>query len=354
MKKSIQQLSFLSVFILAIFTFQGCSEESSITEPITEIKTQTPFELYLTDCPFEAEEVNVEIIGVVLEDKDGVRETLTTESGIFNLLNFTDGIDVLLAYGNISLDNLKIIYIELGGQNTIVVDGETFPLDLVEDNIVKINVDLDRLDQVEFLVDFFACTSIIENANGFFLKPVIKFIGDRDKDVNLVEDLIEGFEKCYELVFPISLVNKEDETVTANNRAELIEILIDNEIKDAVFPINLLNVNGNPIQVYSLADASIIKDCALNEEEDEEDDEEIDELLDLLNKLDKCYDIVFPISLLDESNNALEATNVEELIFIFESNTIENVVFPIQLIDTNGSTININEAFEIAFLDLDC
>ena len=352
MKKSIQQLSFLSVLILAIFIFQGCAKENSVTEPITEIKTQSPFELYLTDCPFEAEEVNVEIIGVVLEDRDGEKETLTTDSGIFNLLNFTDGIDILLAYGNISLDNLKNIYIELGSQNTIVVDGETFPLQLVEDNIVKINVNLDRLDQVEFLVDFFACTSIIENANGFFLKPVIKFIGERDTDVELVEDFIEGFEKCYELVFPISLINKDDETLTATSRTALIEILITNEIKDAVFPINLLDVNGDPVQVNSLADARIIKDCELREEEEEE--EEIDELMDLLNKLEECYDIVFPISLLDENNNSIEANNVNELIIIFESNTIENVEFPIQLIDGDGSTININQALDLALLDLDC
>ena len=138
MIKSIQQLLFLSALVVTIFIFQGCSEENSIVEPIDEIKTESPFELYLTDCPFEAEEVNVEIIGVVLEDRDSERETLTTDSGIFNLLNFTDGIDVLLAYGNISLDNLKTIYIELGSRNTIVVDGEIFPLQLVQDNIVKI------------------------------------------------------------------------------------------------------------------------------------------------------------------------------------------------------------------------
>lgn len=350
MNTYIHLLKFVSILILSAILFQGCAKDEPVSEPIIE----NPFELYLTDCPFEAQEVNVEIIGVVLEDKDGKKESLTTDSGIFNLLNFTDGIDILLAYGNVSLDNLKNIYIELGTQNTIVVDGETFPLQLIQDNIVKIKVDLDRLDQSEFLVDFFACTSIVENANGFFLKPVIKFIGERESDVELVEDMIEGLEKCYQLVFPISLVNNDDETLTANNRLELIEIIISNEIKDAVFPINLLDLNGDAVQINSLEEASLIKDCDLQDDGEEDEEEETDEMLDLLNQIEECYDIVFPISLVDNNGNAIDANNVNELIIIFESNTIENVVFPIQLNDLDGSTININEAIEFALLDLDC
>lgn len=344
------KLKFFSFLILAAFIFQGCSKDNPISEPILEIETTAPFELYLTDCPFEAEEVNVEITGVVLEDRDGERETLTTNSGIFNLLEFTNGIDVLLAYGDINLDNLKNIYIELGTQNTIVVDGETFPLQLIEDNIVKIKVDLDRLDQIQFLVDFFACTSIVQNANGFFLKPIIKFKGDRENSDELVEELIESFEKCYDIVFPISLVAKGGQTLTANNRIDLIGIIISNEIEDAVFPINLLDLDGDPVQINSLEEARLIDDCELREEEEDE----LTGLEGLISQLTECYDIVFPISLLDQNGNTVNANNIEELIIILETSTIDNVVFPIQLIDEDGSEININQEVDIVLLDLDC
>jgi len=355
MSTTLQGLRILSLFILATIIFQGCAKEEAIIEPVQEpseeLVNETPFELYLTDCPFEAEEVNVEITGVILEDQNGEREALITNAGIFNLLNFTNGLDTLLAYGSLSIDNIKNIYIELGTQNTIVVDGETFPLQLIQDNIVKIKVDLERIDQLEFLVDFFACTSIIENANGFFLKPVIKFLGERDHDTELAEDLIESFEKCYSIDFPISLININDEILTANDRTELIDIIISNEIKDAVFPVNLLNIHGDPIQVNSLAEARLIDDCSLNENEEEEP---IGEIQELIMKLDECYDIVFPISLVNNNGETLEATDIIQLIFIFENNTIEDVVLPIQLIDDNGTTVTINSAVDIAFLDLDC
>ena len=347
----INNLIFLSLLALTAIIFQGCSKEDSISEPIVEIETETPFELYLTDCPFEADEVNVEILSVILEDENGEIESLITNAGIFNLLDFTDGIDTLLAFGDISITNIENIHIELGDRNTIVVDGETFPLQLVENNTVTINVDLGTIDHLAFLVDFFACTSIVQDESGYFLNPIIKFKGDRESSQELIEDIFEDFEECYQLVYPISFIAKNDQTLIANDRMGLINILIDNEIKDVIFPINLLDPTGNTISINTVEDVSLLTDCDLLEEEEEE---EIDELMGLLEKLDECYDIVFPISLLDTTGDAIEANNIEDLVRIFENNEIDNVVLPIQLIDVDSTTIEINEAFELLLLDLDC
>ena len=345
-----QRLKFLGLFIAGIFIFQSCTNDVvSVKETV-----QQPFELYLTDCPYEAEEVNVEIISVILEDMAGEQVNLNTNEGIYNLLDFTDGIDTLLAFGNIELDNIDNIYIELGSQNSMVVDGETFPLQIEGDHTVDINVDIDNLEYTEFLVDFFACTSIIQVGGEYFLNPIIIFKGDRAEHEELIADLIENFESCYELVFPISFLDESGNTITANNRMELINILITTEIKDIVLPISVKDQDNNLIEINTLEEAEIISDCEFVFEEEDEEDEEVNEFAELIEKIDECYDIVFPISLLNGAGDILEANNDQDLIDLFENNEIENAIFPIQLIDNNGAAININSAAELFFLNLEC
>jgi len=347
-----QRLKFLGLFIASVFIFQSCANDNVAT---IEETVQQSLELYLTDCPYEADEVNVEIISVILEDDAGELVTLNTNVGVYNLLDFTDGIDTLLAFGNIALDNIENIFIELGSQNSIVVDGETFPLEIEGDHTVNINVDIDNLEYTEFLVDFFACTSIIEVGGEYFLNPIIIFKGDRAEHEELIADLIEDFESCYELVFPISFLDENSNTITANNRAELIAILISTEIKDIVLPISVKDQENNLIEINTIEEAQIISDCEFVIAEDEEEDEdEVNKYAELLERIDECYDIVFPIALLNNNGESLDANNNLDLIEIFENNEIENVVFPIQLIDTNGETININNAGEVIFLDLEC
>lgn len=356
MSTTIQGLKILSLFIIATIIFQGCAKEEAIIEPVQEpseeLVNEIPFELYLTDCPFEADEVNVEILNVLLEDKDGEVESLITNSGVYNLLDFTNGIDTLLAFGNIEIDNIESIYIELGNQNTIVVDGVTFPLQLEGNNTIEIGVNLESIDHLAFLVDFFACTSITLDQGEYFLNPIIKFKGEQENSAELIEDLIEDFEECYQLVFPVLFLDKNGETLTATSRQSLIDILINNELSDVLFPINLLDPNGDAVQINAIEDVELLADCDLFTEE--EDEEVIGQFEELLNQLEECYDIVFPLTLIDQNNNALEATNPDELLQIFENNQIEDVEFPVQLIDSNGETININQAVDFLLLDLDC
>jgi hypothetical protein len=345
-----QRLTFLGLFVASVFIFQSCANDDVAT---VEENVQQSFELYLTDCPYEADEVNVEIISVLVEDFNGATAALNTNTGIYNLLDFTDGIDTLLAFGTIELENIKNIFIELGGQNSIVVDGESFPLQIEGDRTVEISVDIENIVYNEFLVDFFACTSIIQIGEAYFLDPIIIFKGDRAEHEELIIDLIEDFESCYELVFPISFIDENSNTVTANTRMELVDLLISTEIEDIVLPISVKDQEGNLIAIHTLEEAQIFSDCepVIVEEEDED---EVNEFADLLEKIDECYDIVFPIALLNDLGESLDANNNQELIEIFENNEIEDAVFPIQLIDTNGAHVDINNAGELFFLDLEC
>jgi len=324
MSTIIQRLKLLSLFTLAIFIFQSCAKDEPVIEPVvTETDFAKPFELHLTDCPFDADQVNV----------------------------FTDGVDTLLAYGDISIDNIANIYMELGTQNTIVVDGTSYPLQLQGSYTVEIPANLGQIEHLAFLVDFFACTSIVNEAGEYFLNPIIEFKGELDNSQEVAVDLIETFEECYQIVYPILLLDNNNTTLVASSRTALIDILINNEIEDVIFPVNLLDPFGEPITLNSEADVDLLLDCDLIVVEE---GEVLSEFESLLNQLTQCYEIVFPLSLLNKENQSIEVQNALELLQIFENNEIENAVYPIQLIDSNGDTININSALDFTMLNLDC
>ncbi len=338
----------IAITLISVLFLFSCSDENPITNPVSEV-SPLEFKLFLTDCPFEAEEVNVEIVKVSLEDYDGNVEELTTNAGIYNLLEFTDGVDTLLASGSISIEDIKHINFELGENNTIVVEGETFPLELKNGNIVKIKVNLDQIDNDDYLIDFMACTSIIRNNNGYFLKPVIKFKGKRSNPQGGdIEDLIEDIEECYELVYPIALLDEEGENHTANDQEELIDIFNELEIDSIVYPFSVLSSEGEIIEIGAVDDAEELEDC------DDDEDENESELDELLEELEECYRFEYPVSVVDFDGINHSANNIEELESIIDENNIEDFVYPVTVYNADGENFIMQMVDDFGDLDDDC
>ena len=324
-----------------------------------EDANQTPYNsnkilgIYLTDCPFEADEVNVEILNVIVEDKDGFKIELNTAIGVYNLLDFTNGVDTLLAEGNVELEDIESIYLELGDDNTIVVDSVLYPLQLQSDKLVKININLDKFDEsTDFIVDFFACTSIIEKNGEYFLKPVIKFKGQKNNQGGIpdfVEDFIEDITGCYTLVYPYSLVTKTNDEITVNNDEELTDALINNEIKNLVYPVSLQDIDGENTTVENKGDLKqLIKDCL-----DSDDDDDDDDNLEYLEELLSCYSVLFPIEVYNESDTIQIADSLT-LISAIEGEEYEAVILPFDLVDIDGDIINVADNDTLKALSEDC
>ncbi len=332
--------TFILFFLSLAFSFLmfNCADDNS-SEQISakEIK------VYMTDCPFDAEEVNVEIWNVRLEHDDGESTYLNTASGVYNLLDFQNGVDFLLASGLAAVSDLKNIYFELGQNNTIVIDGETFPLVLQGDNEVKVKFELGNiLGDMEFLVEFYACNSIIESNGEYFLKPVIKFKGERkdgqgNGDIDLA-DVLEFFEDCYTLVYPIQIEDFDGNILPANDKEELNEILVNNDDLNLIYPITLEDRDG--VQL-SIAREQELEDLAVDCFEDNSETA----LEQLLARLRECYEIVYPISFTDEAGETYTVQNEAELMMLIDQVEIEDVVLPADLLDENGETIHV-ETYE--------
>ncbi len=171
MKKVIAVLSVLTVLIMILFI--SCTKNQS--DKNTTVKVR------LTDNPFNADEVNVDIQQVRVKFSDDSIHgwtDLSTHAGIYDLLGLQNGVDTLLAVGVIPTNIVKEIRFVLGVNNTIKVNSIVYPLTIPSGSEsglkIKVNKQLNgTLDSL--LIDFDAALSIHQLGNGDYqLKPVLK------------------------------------------------------------------------------------------------------------------------------------------------------------------------------------
>ncbi len=147
--------------------------EKASLQPVTDLKVR------LTDAPLNAQEVNVNIKEVKVNySKDTAWTSLKTNAGIYNLLNYQNGKDTLIAQGNVHatkiIQEMRFI---LGDNNTIKINNEVYPLNFSagSNNSIQITIDRKMNKNTEsIIVDFNAGLSVTETTKGYYtLKPVL-------------------------------------------------------------------------------------------------------------------------------------------------------------------------------------
>lgn len=133
----------------------------------------------LTDAPgsFDAVLIDLQSISVIAEDEQF--DVPVSRPGIYNLLDFTNGVDTLLADFDLPEGRMNQIRLTLGSNNSVVVEGDTFALltPSAQQSGLKLNVQYDLLAGIDyrFVLDFDAQRSIVKQGNGrYLLKPVIR------------------------------------------------------------------------------------------------------------------------------------------------------------------------------------
>jgi len=159
--------------LVAALAFWACSKES-------DSRNQSQLSIRLTDNPFNASAVNVDILKVRVNFRgdDTGWVDLETKAGIYNLLKLQNGVDTLLAQGTVPADTLKEIRFVLGNRNSIKIGTDSFPLTIPSGQESGLKIKLSKklnatLENV--VVDFDAALSIHQTGNGkYMLKPVLK------------------------------------------------------------------------------------------------------------------------------------------------------------------------------------
>jgi hypothetical protein len=111
---------------------------------------------------------------------------LNIRAGVYNILRFRNGLDTLFATGTLPNARVKKIRLTLGTQNSVMKDGQSFPLRVHDNdrevvaNLENSNFEITSTGQVLFWIDFDASRSIQAdnsgsgNNNGYRLKSHIK------------------------------------------------------------------------------------------------------------------------------------------------------------------------------------
>ena len=174
----------MTVLMLSFLFFVSCKKNGS---PSNETGNST-VSIYLTDDPIvNVDQLLVDIRGVDVKiEDDGVDSlggwfSLNIRAGVYDILKFRNGIDTLLATGQFpSGRKLQKLRLTLGSNNSVVVNGQTFPLALHNGEstiIVKLedaSIDVVSPGQVRFWIDFDAGRSVRQNGNSFELRSQLK------------------------------------------------------------------------------------------------------------------------------------------------------------------------------------
>ncbi|MCK7589337.1 DUF4382 domain-containing protein [Subsaxibacter sp. CAU 1640] len=185
----------LALLTILSITFFSCGDDdsSSTTQGTSQISVK------LMDAPGDFEHVYVEVVDVMVkvnddsDDDSGWQSLNAINTGTYDLLDLTGGVNVLLVDDfEVLAGTLNQIRLVLGDDNTVVIDGETFPLNTpsAQQSGLKIQVNQTLLPNVgyTFLLDFDVDESIViaGNSGNINLRPVIR------ANVEAVTGIISG------------------------------------------------------------------------------------------------------------------------------------------------------------------
>jgi len=146
---------------------------------------QSRVQIRLTDSPDpNVSEVWIDVKDVLINMGDsGWTSVIGAHAGVYNLLDFTDGKDTILADAEIPAGNLSQIRLLLGDNNYIITKtGEkinlTTPSAQESGLKIQVNQDITGGQLYRLILDFDAGKSIVKagNSGNYILKPVIRII----------------------------------------------------------------------------------------------------------------------------------------------------------------------------------
>jgi len=170
-----RNLIYVAAFSLLVLLLPSCTKDKDNGQGKAHLSVM------MTDAPANFDAVMVDVQGVEIIGSDEKAVILTPKAGVYNLLNLSNGIDTLIATGDLEPGTISQIRLILGANNTITIDGVVYPLSTpsAEQSGLKLQVHHTFEPDISYsiLLDFDASQSIIMTGNGEYqLKPVLRTI----------------------------------------------------------------------------------------------------------------------------------------------------------------------------------
>ncbi|MBT8327504.1 MAG: DUF4382 domain-containing protein [Bacteroidia bacterium] len=138
----------------------------------------------LTDAPCDYDNLFIDVQGIEIHSDSNGWESLTPfNSGVYDILELTNGLDTLLCQVDLPAGTVSQIRLMLGENNSLVTGGTSYDLKTpsAQQSGLKLNLHKELLAGTSYTVwlDFDACKSIVQKGNGgYSLKPVIRVFSD--------------------------------------------------------------------------------------------------------------------------------------------------------------------------------
>jgi hypothetical protein len=166
------------IFLLAFFS--SCNNEETNMARLVVRMIDSPGDYQEVNVDIQAIEVNVSGNG----NGSGWTELSNTNTGVYNLLELTNGLSVVLADVELPAGFISQIRLILGENNTLKMNDQvtdlTTPSSQQSGLKLQLNATLTEGITYEVLLDFDAALSVVTSGNSgkFNLKPVIRAIAE--------------------------------------------------------------------------------------------------------------------------------------------------------------------------------
>ena len=168
-----RKILFASFIGLLFMQFTSCDSEKDNDKAHLTVR--------MTDAPANYDAVMVDVKSVEITGNGGTNVMLNTNAGIYNLLDYSNGLDTLIASGDLEAGSVSQIRLILGINNSVMVNGVVYPLSTpsAEQSGLKLQINQTFEPGVDYIIllDFDANQSVVSTGNGAYkLKPVIRTI----------------------------------------------------------------------------------------------------------------------------------------------------------------------------------
>jgi hypothetical protein len=164
-----------------IMLVAGIALMSLLIMSCNKSKDKAHLSVSMTDAPALYNNVMIDLQRVEVTGSGGGTVVLNTQAGLYNLLDFTNGLSTLIATGDLDAGTVSQIRLILGPNSTVMVDSNVYPLSTPSamQSGLKLQIHREFEPGVSYsiLLDFDANQSIILKGNGEYqLKPVIRTV----------------------------------------------------------------------------------------------------------------------------------------------------------------------------------
>ncbi len=247
---------FLTVFLFlfsAAICITSCSDSNESNTSRITVK--------LVDAPGDYEAVNIDVQDIMIKrsengDEENGWQSISTESmaGVYNLLDFVGGNELLLADSLIPSGKLNQIRLVLGDHNSVVIAGESFPLatpSALQSGLkLLVNETLAPGFNYSFTLDFDADDSVVPEGNGdYSLKPVIRISAE------VSSGIIAGSVTPFDGQIEISVMVGED---TISTYADETGAFVLYGIPEGVYTVTITPDAASGLSAVTLNDVEVM------------------------------------------------------------------------------------------------